>query len=699
MTQTSRKPLNFTTYNDFDQQAVESSGIQFRPSDYDDKGMAWHNLFNSMLPPKEELPVVRGEVRVLDIGCNTGYSAKEYEKIYGYAEGIDSNKTLIDWSRYNFEKCHQMRMEKLEFKDESFSMVTAKDILEHSTDPMAALSEAYRVLADGGKLLALIPLDGDLGGIDDVCVHPSFNYNNRSHPWKATAEGVFRRLFDIGFTDIVFQTFSHSQMFGEKRELGDNVLVVNATKVKGIVKVPWHYLSTDAYWAAFLTFGCTGNCDYCIQHVCKDEFMQAKIDYERGRLDGGDWVSYYNNLQKWGGQRLGIIGGEPTLHPDFFMIVNGIQGYYKTVTTNLTSNVIEQFPTQIVDKANVRINTSFHPEIIDVDNFASRIHFLRDHGFNVDQIAMVHHPGVDFRKYHNEFLKRGITLTPQTYLGIRDGEMFPNDETTVAPNYGETGINNMDLYQAGFSCQQKQSMLCHSGRFLVAPDGGIYRCHYQLYSRRDKQGDVFGFQFPVDQDFRLCNDFGFCNPCDFPHVSFKAPQRPIEHLMMMLCGGDEQLAQNATSVVGDFVSKNVRDSEFFNTVFNVLYTSRNPWWTLYNNKEFHKAINEYMNEGGMADNRNLEFLIMFDQTILKPLPFGLNVYRILDDTALVKYLSYTADFQSQILVHHFPEIREVLDCEPRLLTPLISKMLCTFGTLLGYENFFYMPKQGEADEG
>jgi SAM-dependent methyltransferase len=668
---------------------VEESGVQFRPEDYDEKGLAWHNLFNSMLPPKENLPVVKGEVRALDLGCNTGYSVRELKERYGYSEGVDTNNVLIGWSKYNAENCHHGQMEDLKFKDESFSLVTAKDVLEHSTDPVKAMEEVFRVLADGGQLVALIPLDGEYHGVDDVAVHPAFNFNNLSHPWKATADGVFRRLFEVGFTDVAFRMTSHSQMFGETRELGDNVLMVQAVKRKDTIKVPWHFLAPNAYWAAFLTFVCTGDCSYCIQHVCKDEFVDARLEYEKSRLSGEEWVDYYNRLQKWSGQKLGIIGGEPTMHPDFFDIVNGIKGYYKTITTNLSTNAIDKFEEMIEDKAAVRINTSFHPDIISIDNFAHRIHMLREQGFHVDQIAMVDHPGVDFRKYHTEFVKRGISITPQTFLGFHDGEMFPNDESSLAPNYGETGINNRELYENGFSCKQKQELLCHSGRFLVAPDGGIYRCHYQLYSKRDKQGDVQDFQFPIDQDFRLCTDFGYCNPCDFPHVRFRAPQVPVEQLAMAFCLGDEETAARATEMIGEFTELDERHQKFFGDVFNKLYTSNNVWWTLYNDKELHKIINDYINEDGMIHNEHLDFICTFENGVIKPMPYSVNIYRIFDDTALVKYLSHSAKIQTDIFLHYFERLREFFDCEPKLVRPLLSKVLCTFGTNLGYENIYF----------
>jgi SAM-dependent methyltransferase len=48
---------------------------------------------------------------------------------------------------------------KLPFRDNSFDMIIANNVLEHSYQPLVALSELKRILVSGGSLLAVIPLD------------------------------------------------------------------------------------------------------------------------------------------------------------------------------------------------------------------------------------------------------------------------------------------------------------------------------------------------------------------------------------------------------------------------------------------------------------------------------------------------------------------------------------------------------------
>lgn len=697
MTENNMLPyIKYSAYNVWLQDRVEE-GIKFRIADYDEKANVWHSIFFGFLPEKEELPEVKGKVRVLDVGCNTGYNTRLLRDRYGYAVGIDPNTRLINHSRYNIDTCHCMSAEEMKFNDEAFSLVVAKDVLEHCKDPDKALAEIYRVLADDGALLAMIPLDGEMHGHDDVIKLPAHVSGNASHMWKATERGVYIRLFNLGFTDIQVQVVKHSQTFGETRPFGDRVLSVFAKKKKDIIKVPTHLLLDSSYWSAFITFKCTSNCGYCIQRICMEEFKETRSRTEKARLTGEQWIEYYNNLQKWNSQRLGIIGGEPTIHPDFFEIVNGIKGYYKTVTTNLHHPSIAKFGDKIEDKGNLRINCSYHPALMSVDDFANKIHMLRDQGFTLDQIAMVDTPTVDFRKYHTEFLGRGLALTPQTYLGKLNGTLYPAPDSNVITDHGETGINNYELYEQGFDMSKKENIVCSSGRFLIAPDGGIHRCHYHLYSGREPQGSVLTREFPVDQDYRMCTDFGFCNPCDFPHVKFKTVMANLKEVLLVIMKGNEDNANAVGQVLQQMLDSSDKFKELFTEVFNALYSSRDPWWTLYNNTELHNTINEYICEGGIVDNSNVEYIAALEYVLFQKLDFGVNLYKILTDESIVKYLAALSAIHSNVIQQQ-PELMTFFEEDGALISSMIAKMLSTFGTQTAYEDLYIAMKRKDEDE-
>ena len=667
-------------YREYVQIAAEE-GIKLSIEDYDEKAKVWHSIFFNYLPNKEELPLVDDVCKVLDIGCNTGYNTKMLEEKYGYAEGIDINKDLLDASVLNHDKCKSMACENLLYDDNSFSLIVAKDIYEHSQIPNSAIGEAYRVLAHNGFILIMIPLDGEVAGVDDVVLHPSSNSGNESHLWKATLDGVLTRLFDVGFTEMEVFAYLHSQLFGEVRPFGDRVLVIRAQKIEGIRKVPIQWLLGNPYWAAFLTFRCTGNCAYCIQHICKDEFLKAKTEYSKNEMAPQEWIDFYNSLQKYKGQRLGIIGGEPAIYKGFTDIINGINGYYKTVTTNLKAPVFDDinvFSSNIENKGSLRINTSFHPEIITVDEFCDKVHKLRSCGFNVDQIAMVDYPTSNFRYYCNEFIKRGLALNPQTFLGKINNMLLPNPEFDVTRDHKEHGITDFSLYDQGFSCEEKSEVLCMTRRFMVAPDGGIYRCHYQLYSKHGVLGNIRDEEFPEFKDYTLCNDFGYCNPCDYPHAKFKSTSINLPSILLQLIQ-DEDIVR---MTVEAFTENEHVLSGLVTFISTELYFSDSPQWELYNNLYIYNALNNFIKEGGETNNTNALLLAQFDGVLFRQLNYGVNIYRLLSGDALYKYIDALSYIVFQVIQNTDEMLKLVRTPElVKSLDAVIANMQVSLGTM------------------
>jgi len=296
-------------------------------------------------------------------------------------------------------------------------------------------------------------------------------------------------------------------------------------KKKYVYSPPPAFHGPGAYWGAFLTLRCSADCPYCIQKIVPEEFDRAK---NKEHLSGEEWVRILNGIEHRPGQPLALTGGEPSLHRDFLYILNNLEGYTVTVATNLISRTfedIDRFAKNLHPRSTVRFNTSFHPSFIPPEEFIRRVRRMKELGLWVDQVAMVDHPGSGFRKYREIFIRHGLDLRPQSFLGYWNGRLYPDPEDhTVTNDPREHGITDMKLYQEGFSARSRRPMYCRTRRFLIGPDGLVYNCHYHLYSRRSPIGDLTNGEVSLREDYYYCEDFGFCNPCDFPHVSFK----PVE---------------------------------------------------------------------------------------------------------------------------------------------------------------------------
>jgi SAM-dependent methyltransferase len=105
--------------------------------------------------------VGRAEV-LLDMGCYNGLEARFLCKVADRVVGIDLGEEYIkaakDRGIPNFQPL-VMDMHELLFEDESFDVVFANNIIEHSHSPSIVFQEIHRVLRPGGRLIYAIPPD------------------------------------------------------------------------------------------------------------------------------------------------------------------------------------------------------------------------------------------------------------------------------------------------------------------------------------------------------------------------------------------------------------------------------------------------------------------------------------------------------------------------------------------------------------
>ena len=114
------------------------------------------------------IPHLRPGVSVLDVGCGPGtITADLAERVApGAVTGIDVAAVIIDQARRDNQldnltfavgDCYR-----LSFADDSFDIVHAHQVLQHLSDPVAALAEMRRVVEPGGVVAAR---DADYGGM------------------------------------------------------------------------------------------------------------------------------------------------------------------------------------------------------------------------------------------------------------------------------------------------------------------------------------------------------------------------------------------------------------------------------------------------------------------------------------------------------------------------------------------------------
>lgn len=92
----------------------------------------------------------------LDVGCGTGLILRHLPQ---GSTGIDLNPRHLARAKTYVPSAHlvQSDAEHIPFEDNSFSTVICTEVLEHLVHPRQALSEIFRVLQPGGRLIGSTP--------------------------------------------------------------------------------------------------------------------------------------------------------------------------------------------------------------------------------------------------------------------------------------------------------------------------------------------------------------------------------------------------------------------------------------------------------------------------------------------------------------------------------------------------------------
>lgn len=128
-------------------------------------------------------------MRLLDLGCGPGSITMGLADRVGAVVGIDAAREAIDRARSLAGARPDVRFDlgdvyTLPYDDDSFDVVFAHQVLQHLADPVAALTEAARVVRPGGLVAAR---DADYG----TMVHDP--HEERIDRWARLYDAVARR--------------------------------------------------------------------------------------------------------------------------------------------------------------------------------------------------------------------------------------------------------------------------------------------------------------------------------------------------------------------------------------------------------------------------------------------------------------------------------------------------------------------------
>ncbi len=257
------------------------------------------------------------------------------------------------------------------------------------------------------------------------------------------------------------------------------------------------------YVAFFMTLACNLRCSYCINlHDGGSRYNKAN----RKHMDADDWIKAANRLVLRDDLPLSLQGGEATLYKGFYRFVNEVKEEVQMdLLTNMMFDVdkfIKNVPTWRFKREApyAAIRVSYHPGQNDIDDLIKKTFKLQDAGFRIGIYGIEHPSILDHIMETKELcLKLGIDFRTKEFLGEWEGKLYGTFK-----------------YDGAIHGNEMKYSECMTSEIIVDPAGYVYKCHSDLYNGRNPFAHILDEDFDAKkvEEFRPCNFYGDCNPCD-----------------------------------------------------------------------------------------------------------------------------------------------------------------------------------------
>jgi len=95
--------------------------------------------------------------RLLDVGCGNGRFIRRMNSLGWQCEGVEFNETAVNVCRQAGLQVFHGELKNAHFADNSFDVVTARQLIEHLPDPAGFVQEITRILKPGGRFVVITP--------------------------------------------------------------------------------------------------------------------------------------------------------------------------------------------------------------------------------------------------------------------------------------------------------------------------------------------------------------------------------------------------------------------------------------------------------------------------------------------------------------------------------------------------------------
>jgi ubiquinone/menaquinone biosynthesis C-methylase UbiE len=158
--------------------------------------------------------VIKNRGIILDLGCGAGLSIGSLSK-FGVVIGLDLSKQKLRKANEIYKHVDFILgdAQYLPFKDGTFNVIVAKDVLEHIVDDKRVVNEAYRVSKNHAEFVAIVPISYEEACFSiEATLFRLIGYSidtQVSHVRRYTVHTVIAMLRKCGFRAVEISYFAH----------------------------------------------------------------------------------------------------------------------------------------------------------------------------------------------------------------------------------------------------------------------------------------------------------------------------------------------------------------------------------------------------------------------------------------------------------------------------------------------------------
>jgi lysophospholipase L1-like esterase len=235
---------------------------------------------------------------------------------------------------------------------------------------------------------------------------------------------------------------------------------------------------------------CNYKCEYCYVH--SDTNMGH---YYTGPID--KWHRAYKN--SFGDEKLVfyLAFGEPTFGKGFYEVLDMIASepnWYGHITSNLSASLEKLVQAQLVKDGRLQINASFHPTQVSIEDFLTKLLFLREHGIECPVVLVTYPPFLDkLEEWIEIFSKHNFLVNLRRFRGWYENKFYPisytDEERTLIAKYCDDATIKYMLndFEEGKGLKGR---LSYAGMYYVFTD-----CNGDVWTSPDHKDRFLGNLF------------------------------------------------------------------------------------------------------------------------------------------------------------------------------------------------------------